>query len=143
MHSIKICIGAELETLKTHHIFTALNLHNSFVLNVPSSSTHQAIWQPWLTKQRRRPALDLVVVVAVSTILEGGGHGGARLRRKRRRREQQWRRRRKRRGTSKGTSPRKPRCKRTHHKVMESRRQAEKLVGATADVAQSRSKQLL
>lgn len=96
-------------------------------LSCCACSTHQATWRQWLTKQRRRPAPDRVVVDGLSIILVGGGHGdNARSRRKRRmarkrRRSSWW-----------------PAWMKRSHRVMESRRQPEIVVGAFT-VAQSRS----
>lgn len=95
-------------------------------------STPPATCRPWPTRRRRRPALGPVGAAAVSTIPGGAGHGdSARSRRKRRtmmkrRRSIRW-----------------PVWKRSRHKVMECRRQQERVVGAFRDEIQSKSDKVL
>ncbi|XP_028273546.1 E3 ubiquitin-protein ligase UHRF2 isoform X2 [Parambassis ranga] len=101
-------------------------------LSVQVRLTRQATWQPWLTKQRRRLALGLVVVAGASTILAEEGHAdSAGPRRKRRsmrmKRMRMWW----------------PVWKKRRHKVMESRRLPEIVVGAFTDEAQSKSNKVL
>lgn len=75
--------------------------------------------------------LDLGVAAGVSTIPEGGGHGDARSRRKKRMTKKRM------------MSSQWPVWMKRSHRVMESRRQPEIVVGAFTDESQSRSDKVL